>query len=159
MKPFGDFSGGDIDMVSLSSGKLVLSIPLASYPQRSGKLTLAFELQWRNLTPLLQQSCFNQCTITGYRNYSGAGSLVFVSNYDYGAGLSYAPPGSGITGTYGWATSPDAAEHLMGYLNPTYETIDATGMRFDPASLTLSDAQGIRYTMGPLNSPSAGQVT
>ncbi len=30
MKPYGDFHGGDIDQVSLSSGKLVLNIPLIS---------------------------------------------------------------------------------------------------------------------------------
>jgi hypothetical protein len=38
MKPHGSFQGGDIDQVSLSSGKLELNIPLVSYPQRGGRL-------------------------------------------------------------------------------------------------------------------------
>lgn len=51
MKPYGDFHGGDIDQISLSSGKLALNIPLISYPQRGGKVKLGFGLRWQNSTP------------------------------------------------------------------------------------------------------------
>jgi hypothetical protein len=48
MKPYGSFMGGNIDSVSLSNGNLTLHIPLVSYPQRGGRLSLTFFLRYNN---------------------------------------------------------------------------------------------------------------
>jgi hypothetical protein len=47
LKPYGSYGGGDIDSVSLSSGNLVLHIPLLSFPQR-GKLTSDYFLTYNS---------------------------------------------------------------------------------------------------------------
>jgi RHS repeat-associated protein len=44
IKPYQTVSGGDIDSVNMSSGNLVVHIPIASYPQRGGKLKLSYSL-------------------------------------------------------------------------------------------------------------------
>jgi len=46
-KPFGGFEGGNIDTVNLENLHLNLHIPLVSYPQRGGRLTLSFSLMYR----------------------------------------------------------------------------------------------------------------
>lgn len=48
LKPYGSYMGGNIDTVSLTNGNLMLHIPLVSYPQRGGRLTLAFYLRYNN---------------------------------------------------------------------------------------------------------------
>jgi hypothetical protein len=91
MKPYGSFHGGDIDQVSLSSGKLILNIPLLSYPQRGGKIKLGFALRWQNLTPDVNQVCFQTdgtCSLGGDRTVGGdlPGTLVVVDNLGWTAG-------------------------------------------------------------------------
>jgi hypothetical protein len=44
-KPFGSFHGGNIDTVSMTSGNVTIHIPIASYPQRGGKLDQDFYLR------------------------------------------------------------------------------------------------------------------
>src|SRR5712675_2313760 len=48
LKPYGSYMGGNIDTVSLTNGNLMLHIPLVSYPQRGGRLSLAFYLRYNN---------------------------------------------------------------------------------------------------------------
>src|ERR1051326_813820 len=48
LKPYGSYMGGNIDTVSLTNGNLMLHIPLVSYPQRGGRLKLAFYLRYNN---------------------------------------------------------------------------------------------------------------
>jgi hypothetical protein len=45
LKPFGSFQGGNIDTVSMTSGNVTVHIPIASYPQRGGKLDQQFYLR------------------------------------------------------------------------------------------------------------------
>lgn len=42
MTPFAAFQQGDIDSINLGTGNVFVHIPLVSYPQRGGKLRLAF---------------------------------------------------------------------------------------------------------------------
>jgi RHS repeat-associated protein len=44
MKPYGSYQGGDVDSVSLTNGNVMLHIPLFSYPQRGGKLSVDYYL-------------------------------------------------------------------------------------------------------------------
>jgi hypothetical protein len=48
IKPYGAYHGGDIDSVSMVNGGLSFQIPLISYPQRGGKLTVGFSLIYKN---------------------------------------------------------------------------------------------------------------
>ncbi len=48
LKPYGSYMGGNLDTVSLTNGNLMLHIPLVSYPQRGGRLNLAFYLRYNN---------------------------------------------------------------------------------------------------------------
>ena len=47
IKLYGSFHGSDIDQVNLASGHLEVRIPLISYPQRGGKLSLSFSARLR----------------------------------------------------------------------------------------------------------------
>ncbi len=85
MKPYGDFHGGDIDQVSLSSGKLVLNIPLVSYPQRGGKIKLGFGLRWQNITPRQRETYYANTDTYVERafrdaNSANVGQLDFVDD-------------------------------------------------------------------------------
>ncbi len=57
-KPFGSFSGSDIESVNLENGALVLRIPLYSLPQR-GKLKVSYSLTYQNLIYRTVATCFN----------------------------------------------------------------------------------------------------
>jgi hypothetical protein len=47
-KPYGSYQGGNIDSVSLSNGNVILHGPVASFPQRGGKLQLNFIFTYNN---------------------------------------------------------------------------------------------------------------
>ena len=48
VRPFAALHGSDIDHISLQNGGLAVDIPIASYPQRGGKLKLDFHLYYEN---------------------------------------------------------------------------------------------------------------
>jgi hypothetical protein len=56
LKPYGSYSGGNVDLVSFEDGKLDLHIPLLSYPQR-GKLQMNFTIRYNNPGYTLNQQC------------------------------------------------------------------------------------------------------
>src|ERR1700724_1941119 len=45
---FGSYHGGDIDTIPLLNGRLMVDVPLISYPQRGDKLKLNFVLHYHN---------------------------------------------------------------------------------------------------------------
>src|SRR5258708_28172710 len=49
-EPYKSYMSGNIDSVSLTNGNLILHIPVVSYPQRGGRLNLAFYLRYNNKT-------------------------------------------------------------------------------------------------------------
>src|SRR6266446_4159570 len=133
VKPYGSFHGGDIDQVSLSSGKLALDIPLISYPQRGGKIKVGFDLRWQNITPRLTEVCdVNGCSERPFRdaNTPSIGKIYFVDKLGWLAG-----PGK--------VTSPDQSQHQALYRNPVYETIDATGLAYNDTTTTLQTSDGV----------------
>ncbi len=90
MKPYGDFHGGDIDQVSLSSGKLVLNIPLVSYPQRGGRIKVGFGLRWQNITPRQRETYYSNTDtyveVTNRdANSASVGQLDFVDDLGWSA--------------------------------------------------------------------------
>src|SRR5437667_3927350 len=48
LKPYGAYQGGNIDSVGLTNGNVMAHIPMASYPQRGGKLRLNFFARYNN---------------------------------------------------------------------------------------------------------------
>jgi RHS repeat-associated protein len=56
MQPYQSYHGGDIDVISLTTGTLNLNVPFLSYPQR-GKLHLSFSLLYNNQPQHLGQVC------------------------------------------------------------------------------------------------------
>jgi len=54
IKPYGSYHGGDLDSISMVNGGLTLHIPLASMPQRGGKLSMTFSISY-NTPSLLPQ--------------------------------------------------------------------------------------------------------
>jgi len=68
-KPFGSYSGGSIDEVSITNGNLSVHIPLISYPQRGGRLTFAFSLAFNSKGWYLYQ----QSETVKYWKWGGGG--------------------------------------------------------------------------------------
>ncbi|HEV1993136.1 MAG TPA: hypothetical protein VGR03_02285, partial [Candidatus Acidoferrum sp.] len=139
MKPYGGFHGGDIDQISLSSGKLVLNIPLVSYPQRGGKINVGFGLRWQNITPR-QTEVYYSNTDTYVEHAFRDASSVSVGQLDFVDNLGW----SAIAGS---AYSPDQSLHQMMTpdLGATYRSIDATGLLYSTANTTLQTSNGLRY--------------
>jgi hypothetical protein len=48
LEPYKTYMAGNVDAVSLTNGNVSLHIPLVSYPQRGGRLTLGFFLRYNN---------------------------------------------------------------------------------------------------------------
>jgi len=153
MKPYGAFHGGDIDQVSLSSGKLILNIPLLSYPQRGGKINLGYGLRWQNLTPDVSQVCYqtsDTCSLGGDRSVGAEypGTLVFLDNLAWSAGGGTSPT---LYGNFANAISPDGSLHQMVWTGSTFESIDATGLLYNFNTATLQDSEGVRYVYANTN--------
>ncbi len=155
LKPFGTYEGNDIDSVSMTSGNLNVHIPLLSYPQRGGKLTLSFLLRYNRVQ-------FN--TATHCNNTPPLDCELIVS-----PAVGPNSPATGPSGIYPdeaqrfdqmytaqtrgcYPTFPpvcfmgDGASHWLGKVPNGWETIDATGLSYNPSTSTLTDRDGIRYT-------------
>ena len=67
-KPYGAFNYADIDSVNLANKKLELHIPLFSYPQRGGKLTVGFTIRYHVPTFSYSTSCPPKVACSYYYN-------------------------------------------------------------------------------------------
>ncbi|MBZ5524872.1 MAG: hypothetical protein LAP21_21785 [Acidobacteriia bacterium] len=151
MKPYDSWHGGDLDSVSMTSGGLVLHIPLASFPQR-GNLDLSFSVrysskQWK------QKLVRNHNAIWVPVPNSGTQIVSSVDWWMQGSSSAVTDPNTGTT-EYQWSrsvTSPDGATHLLGGGNsgssPLFplRSLDATGLLYTD-SATLIMPNGTRYS-------------
>ncbi len=169
LKPFGTFQGGNIDSVSLSSGNVMVHIPLISYPQRGGMLRVNFFLRFnsKNWYPKFID------------NASG-GLLRWTwgaKGEEHGIGLALDQPLALKTAIHNdptdpndptvnilHAITPDGASHGMEATECSanctfdiplaYESIDATAIKatgvpeIGGSGATLIDRSGVRHTMG-----------
>jgi RHS repeat-associated protein len=148
MKPYGAFHGGDIDQVSLSSGKLDVNIPLASYPQR-GKLKLSFWLRWQNPIAVARMICpgGSSCTYDNFFATNSSPGLVPTNPLLWTGGDKGAAPNG--HGDYAELTAPDGSTRQMVWTGTAFETIDGSGMRFVPGSPgILEDQDAVRFFGG-----------
>jgi hypothetical protein len=142
-KPYGAFHAGDIDSVSMVNGKLNLHIPLASFPQRGGKLKLDFWLSYFN--PVLEEAqiCIPSKPCVYQSVWSGNGVGVSYSMGYLTSVVGSTPPD--FT-TYA-IISPDGSQHTLGLTGSgNYESLDATGLRYNSSTNVMSDESGIQYT-------------
>ena len=144
LKAYGTYSGGDIDVVSMTNGNLTLRIPLVSYPQR-GKLQLSYSLVFNN-----KQKYFTKTT----NNVNGSATRTVILPFTDGPvqdqrfGLDVP---LGLTYTDYSLVSADGSEHQLAGLSSTdFETVDGTGLHYyQPSSGTpfAVDANGTRHFM------------
>ena len=59
--PYGSYHSGDIDSIDLTTGNVYLDIPLISYPQRGGKLTLDFRTVYNAKGWTTKTTCTPRC--------------------------------------------------------------------------------------------------
>lgn len=149
LRPFHNVNGGDIDSVDLSTGKLTVNIPLISYPQRGGKLSLGFALRYSNTGTFVPG-----CLPSAFSN--GLCALVFP----YESGFSIVEtgrPGGGVgceptTSTF-WQQA--IAENPFGSLDGTSfnaggQSIPITSIQYVcTASVTTPD--GASHPMEAIN--------
>ncbi|HEV3316153.1 MAG TPA: BPSL0067 family protein [Candidatus Angelobacter sp.] len=148
LKPHDSLHGGDLDSVSLTSGGLVLHIPLASFPQR-GSLDLSFSLRYSSKQWQASQRCSagnpDQCTPLGW-GPSGRPAEV-ASSLDWW--LQSAPGDGGNS----WLSvmSPDGNSHSFGgssnpgVVNYPLRSLDASGLMLSNVS-TVILPNGTRYS-------------
>ena len=143
MKAYGDFHGGDIDQVSLSSLKLVLNIPLVCYPQRGGKIKLCFSVRWQNITPRQTQTYYPNSD-TYSEALSRDASIYVQGQLDFVDSLGgWVAVGNGSNGI----SAPDNNERPMLYNSSTsaYGSSDASGLSYSTTANILIMPDGVRY--------------
>lgn len=154
LKPYGAFEGGSIDSVSMTNGNLNIHIPLVSYPQRGGKLHLAFFLRYINGSHVdtpANLGCAQPPHVCSWGT-SIAGSLLEIAP-DIGFGIT--PDFStGTLDSFGVLITPDGSTHEMGPVSGGLRSIDASGFLCVNTCATIIDRDGIRYTF-----PTTGAVT
>lgn len=166
LKPYGSFHGGDLDQISLATGKLNVEIPIASYTQRGGDLSVTYHVAWNGPTVGTTQICEPHMACHNSTVETPQGGLLMTGNLDL---LATPLPIFGNNGSLiGYAaqiTMPDGVIHQMGSTGSTYESLDGTGFHFDPTAEILTDAHGVRYILNSLGGttavedPNGNQIT
>jgi RHS repeat-associated protein len=146
LKPYDSLHGGDIDTISASNGTLDIHAPLFSFPQRGDKLPFGFSIRYAASGFSVQKQTLpppiNKTQTEVYWNGNWV-QVVPDTSYQFNASLwqGWAP-------IY-YAISPDRSSHQMGQAGSYWESLDATGFRFNANAYVLSDSAGIRYTFSP----------
>jgi len=157
LKPYGTFEGGAIDSVSTTNGNLNLHLPLVSYPQRGGKLSVVFSVIFRNnsyeYTPNTVPACTQKPFVCDYGTVVLGPGMGIVPNIGLTADVSSVIPP--FNGPYATLVTPDGSQHEMGPVSGGWRSLDATGYLCVNNCGTIIDRDGIRYTS--LNG--AGQAT
>jgi hypothetical protein len=158
-RPFGSYNLSEIDSVNLSNGRLLVDIPILSYPQR-GALTLTFSLRYTLANPwyVYEWSTGNPPQLHRQWRTTGTGigiSIAWDGNY------SAAPLSSGTPSSY--FRDPSGALHTTGYVGvypaaSTLESNDGTGfqMKAVNGSYVLTDSHGIQRSSTATGSSSQG---
>lgn len=76
--PYKAYQGGAIDDISLSTGDVYIHIPLVSFPQRGGKLTLQFKLVANSPVFAAEGGC---------NPYTGVCTYTWAPTGNFGAAL------------------------------------------------------------------------
>jgi RHS repeat-associated protein len=155
LNPYATYQSGNIDSINLFNRGLNVDIPLISYPQRGGKLTLDFDLHylnqgnWYNCTPGTNCSGFYGTTLTN-------GFGVILKNWPSIWGTTCQSTGDqwGDWTCQGSATMSDGSSHSMLPITVSnWESDDTSGLQLGGFDLQagnnpplLIDANGTRYS-------------
>jgi RHS repeat-associated protein len=153
LKPYGTYNGGDIDLVSVENGKLDLHAPLASYPQR-GALSMNFTIRYWAPSYEVDKDCEPGNPPPACQFITSASVVgVYVSPDFFQVGTSgqaYTDANGKVLGTVYSVTTPDGGAHPLGATSSTvFESVDATGFRWDKTANVITDKDGIRYSVAP----------
>lgn len=158
LKPHDSLHGGDLDSVSLTSGGLVLHVPLASFPQR-GSLDLSFSLRYSSKQWQAMQTCSvanpDQCTPWHWMPTGQPAEVV--SSVDWWLQSTSGSSGNSVFSVM----SPDGNSHGFGsssnpgVVNYPLHSLDASGLVLSGPALsspsTVILPNGTRYSY-PSNS-------
>jgi RHS repeat-associated protein len=158
LTPYQSFHGGDFDSVNLSNGNVVVHIPLVSYPQRGGKLSLDYEffinskwIQDREICPP-EAACYFAWGVplsTPVATYEG----ILDTQALFFAAKTHEVSKDDELDDFAIVTS-DSAVHPLGANGSNSEvSLDVTGYFANANTATLPtvlmDRNGIRYPQPP----------
>ena len=157
LNPYRTYQAGNIDSINMLNHGLNVDIPLISYPQRGGKLSLAFDLHYTN-----QGNWYNCSPGTNCSGFYGSGPFltngfgVILKNWPsiWGATCQSLGDSYGTWTCQGSATMSDGSNHSMYPITPTsWDSNDTSGLQIDGFTLNatnnpplLIDANGTRYS-------------
>ena len=157
LNPYRTYQAGNIDSINLLNHGLNVDIPLISYPQRGGKLSLAFDLHYINQGNWYNCNPGSNCTTfygSGQALTNGFG--VILKNWPsiWGATCQSLGDQYGTWTCQASATMSDGSNHSMYPLTVTsWESNDTSGFQMDGFTLNatnnpplLIDANGTRYS-------------
>src|SRR6266850_2014233 len=173
INPYGSYHGGNIDTVSMTNGNLFLHIPLLSYPQRGGKLTLDFFIRFNAKNWYTSFTCFassGTCFGRWFRDdrYGMNGvevakdqTLYFKSDV---VQVKMQTGGQTFTSDVSLrsAVSPDGSSHLVGQSSSVFSNIfpAVDGSGYTPLGFThVIDRNGVRYKQIIFGNPPTGAGT
>lgn len=144
LTPFGSYDHSNEDSVSLTTGNLMVHIPLFDYPQR-GKQDLKVRIQVNGHQWYVKESCFGIHGCSGFWTWYPAGGIkvgqqpyATVVNDDgepSGGTESIGHPQGGGNVCWGTMYTPDGGTHLVSSTGSTGKrSIDGTGFWLGSAS-------------------------
>ncbi len=104
--PYTPYNGSDFESVSVTNGKLVLHIPILSYPQR-GTLQLSFTAMYDNRTIGEAQVCTTKCQT--FWHITGSGVHI-IPDFPYAWEIIGPPPNQT---KYYEIITPDGSSHPL----------------------------------------------
>jgi RHS repeat-associated protein len=149
IKPYGSYHGTDLDEVNVSNGHLELRIPVVSFPQRGGHLKLSFIARWHNAVWNEHTDCAQSTNICFHIwEFDNQPGVSFVTEQAFPS-IPQTLVSGGNTPSPVYAYSirlGDESSHPLGNTSGTvYESLDATAMRWDSSSQTVTLSDGSRY--------------
>ena len=146
LKSFGSYSGSDVDTVNLQSGNLMFHVPLFSYPQRGGKISLSYAFENSSKNWSVEQYQDSQHNTHSKWVLAEPASVYIGAN----VGLSVQrarivntdTTGNVTTTLEGYAvTTPDQAIHWLpeNLANNNMVTVDNSGFQYTLTASAIAD--------------------
>jgi RHS repeat-associated protein len=147
IKPYGSFHGGDIDARNVSNGHLELRIPVLSYPQRGTSLKLTFVARFHNAVWNEHTDCVPTTNICIHTWEFDRQPGVQVANENGSPFVDQQLVSGGNDPVYSYSVRmADESQHPLGNLSGAiFETVDATGIKWDSSTQTVTMPNGVRY--------------
>jgi RHS repeat-associated protein len=157
LNPYRSYQSGKIDNINVWNRGLNVDIPIISYPQRGGKLTLNFVLHYANLGNWYDENCSSSpCSYTnsGAFPFSGFGVIQAGTFTTAGGTCGSGSPGPPQTEVcnYSVANTDGSSSILMPVNSTTWKSVDLMGYQLSNfteggtnPNVLLTDRNGIHY--------------